>query len=397
MDIRPLTIDDWVPMGRLISEAFCRGEPCPDEISDAQRETFPNAKRLGAFEDGNLEAALTILDIDVHWNGEIQRMGGIAGVCCASSARGRGYVGALMRESLVQMRDWGQPISGLYPFSQAFYRRFGWESATERRTYTLPTRIIPTSPDGLNVSTYLGPDATDIVKPIYDRYASRYQGMAARAGHVPESMDWPRGLANSGGLLTYVQVYTNPVCGEPEGYFTFRFLAVDQPAALGEFVTLTASAYRGLLATLHNYGSQVEHFTWHGPADHPLPLFINEKELQTTLRPVMMGRIVDVEGALALTHATCNGRVTVRIHDEHAPWNDGAFAIVANGGQVAVSRSTDMPHCSMDIQTLSIACWGAHSLPALRGAGRISVSDEAAFSFLADLLPQRVPYIADTF
>jgi len=395
MYIRLLTEDDWEALGLVISEAFSRGEQRPAQMTDDQRETFQLARRLGAFDGAELVAAATIFDIDVHWNGAACRMGGIAGVCCKASARGRGHVAALMHESMVEMRKWGQPISGLYGFSHAFYRRVGYETAVLRREFTVPTRIIPSDPEGRNVRTYVGSDALEIVKPVYDRYALNYQGMTTRGNRVPAW--WDSALKSSGGRSTYVQVYINPDSRCADGYFTFRFPENGQPACLGEFITNTPEAYRGLLATLHNYNSQVDAFMWSGPADHPLPLFINEHEMQTAIRPSLMGRIVDAESALSLLQATRDGAAVVRIHDEQAAWNDRTFDVIGAGAKVTVGQSAANPQCEMDIQTLALACWGTYSLTALRAAGRITATDEGAFDFLSDLLPARVPYITDGF
>src|SRR5690606_4210668 len=49
--------------------------------------------------------------------------------------RRKGYSGAMMRRSLEVMRERGQVLSGLYTPHPAFYRRYGWEIASEWRSY----------------------------------------------------------------------------------------------------------------------------------------------------------------------------------------------------------------------------------------------------------------------
>jgi len=399
-----------------MSEAFKRGERSDPEMPETARETFPLARRLGAFEDDQLVAALTIFDIEVSWDrGAVVRMGGIAGVACAAVSRGRGHVGSLLRESLAVMREWDQPISGLYPFSHGFYRRHGWESVGQKLEFDVPTSVIPAFPEGSHVHSYDGPEALEIVRPIYEAYASNRRGMTTRMSRLPNW--WPGNLAHAGAPLpnprhdsrsasvgprpktftTYVPVYQNPATGTPEGYFTFRYPESGASAKIGEFFALTGAAYRGLLSTMHYYGTQIEKMTWWGPSDDPLPTFITENQVKTNAYPLFMGRIVDVAAALGGLTGAVNGHAAIRVRDERAPWNDGVFEVWLEDGKANVSASAAEPDCEIDIQTLSAAYWGKPSLEELRWAGRVIVHDEAAFASLTSLLPPARPYIQDFF
>ena len=60
-------------------------------------------------------------------NGSSIRMAGVAGVACLPEYRRRGYVGALLKQALMEMHDRGEALSALYTPHVALYRRYGWE------------------------------------------------------------------------------------------------------------------------------------------------------------------------------------------------------------------------------------------------------------------------------
>lgn len=393
-DLRRLTSEDDAALARLMAEAFEKGRrtepPAPD--LNAPRSTV-----LGIFDGSRLVAAATIHDLHLWWGDQQVPMGGIAGVACAADARGRGHVGRLLAEGLRVMRDAGQYTSGLYPFAYAFYRRFGWEWVGEKREHTVPTAHIPTFPEGRAVRCYDGPEALDTIRPVYDTFARRHRGMATRTNADPNF--WERALAHSDNRTTYVQVYHDPQTNEDEGYLTFRYPNGGDTGHVGEFIANTPAAYRGLLSVLHYYGTQVERVKFSAPADSPLPLSVMHNDLETSVHPLFMGRVVDVARALSALppDPSLAGTLTVQVSDPTCDWNTGAFAVTAEAGQVFAVPTPNTPGVTLDIQAVSQAYWGQPALGLLRAAGRVTVTDEAQYELLSRLLPPAICYLQDGF
>ncbi len=393
-DLRPLTPDDDAALARLMAEAFAGGRraetPAPD--LNAPRSTV-----LGVFDGPRLVAAATIHALHLWWGDRQVPMGGIGGVACAADARGRGHTGRLLTESLRVMRDAGQYTSGLYPFAYAFYRRFGWEWVGERRQHSVPTAHLPAHPEGRAVRCYDGPEALDTVRPVYETFARRHRGLATRTDPNPNF--WERALAHRDNRTTYVQVYHDPQTDTAEGYLTFRYPESGETGHVGEFFANTPAAYRGLLSVLHYYGTQVERVKFSAPADSPLPLFVMHHDLETIVRPLFMGRVVDVAAALsALTpDPALAGTLTLRVSDPTCDWNNQTFAVTVEAGQVSVVPTPNMPGVTLDIQALSQACWGQPALGLLRAAGRVTVTDEAQYELLSRLLPPAICFLQDGF
>jgi predicted acetyltransferase len=397
LDLRPLSVDDKSQYEQLKSEAFRRGRIPPPINADEPRDLFVPFQ-LGIFEGDRLVAAGTVHDLRVSWGDRTAPLGGVAGVATVADQRGRGHVGRLLREFLIAMKDRGQYLSGLYPFAYGFYQAFGWDWVGERRVYTVPLALIPPFPEGGDVRRIAMPDALVAAKHVYAGYMRRYRGMTTREAARP---DWWDGLNDRGGCMTYVHVYENPATSEPEGYLAFRFPEANEPAEVGDFFANTAQAYRGLLSVLHYYGNQIKAAEWEAPLDDFLPMMLTHRDIITQVKPMFMGRIVDVAPAfenLAIAGDIApQATVVLDLADPVCPWNTGRFAIDSSGDGIHVARTDAPAGVSLDIRTLSQAYWGHPSLDVLRHAGRVTVNDEAQFTTLSRFLPPVPCYLQDFF
>jgi predicted acetyltransferase len=395
MEIRQVGEEDRAAMMRLMAEAFGGGRrPTADDVAVQPILSL----HLGAFEGSALVAAATVHNLHVAWGSDHEApMGGVAGVACTVGARGQGHVAALLARALHDMHVAGQYLSGLYPFSYAFYRRHGWEWVGEKRRYSVPTAAIVSAPEGRDVRTYDGPEALEVVKPVYAAFVRRYHGMTTRADAAPDW--WTGSLTHQGERTTYVHVHHDPVTDEADGYFTFRYPDGGQPACLGEFFALNPAAYRGLLSVMHYYGTQIKTLEFAAPADDPLTLHVMHNDLSTSVNPLFMGRIVDVAAALSALRPlpAVRGTCILQVVDNACDWNHGCFEIGVEEGRVTVKASEKTSGVALDISALTQAYWGQPSLPLLRQAGRVEVADEGQYHLLAGLLPPAIAYLQDFF
>ena len=404
MDLRTLAADDAPATDKLMAEAFGRGNrPTPPSENEAAKPDIAKM-RLGVFDGTRLVACAIINPLTLAWGDSDAPMGGIGGVACTADQRGRGHVGRLLAESLRAMRGSGQYLSGLYPFSFSFYRRHGWDWVGEQKQYSVPTSELKAGPEGQCLTMYDGLDALDVVRPVYERFARRHYGMGLRRETAPgdtASYWWKRTLdyGGNGSRITYVQVYSNPQTGQPEGYLTFLYPQDGDTGQVGDFVANTPAAYKGLLSVLHYYGVQVEKVSVSAPMDDPLPLHLMHSDLETKIKPLFMGRIVDVQAALTALRpeADLSGKIVLQVADAQCDWNHQTFAVTADAGHVTAAPTPDAPGVALDIQTLSQAYWGQPSLDRLRAAERLSVTNEAQYTLLSRLLPPRICFLRDFF
>jgi ribosomal protein S18 acetylase RimI-like enzyme len=109
----------------------------------------------------------------------LSQAGYISSIACLPASRGRGYGGAGLKRLLEHMRDAGQVLSTLFPFSFDYYRRFGWEWICPSRGYKVPTRILRSDPETEHVRTSTNEDRSGI-KAMYRQFAGGYRGVVAR-------------------------------------------------------------------------------------------------------------------------------------------------------------------------------------------------------------------------
>lgn len=396
-EVRPLELADIHAHRTLMSHAFSHGRVVSADPPEIPEESVKGT--WAVYEGGTtLKAALSIVPFEAHWgDGPVLPLGGIAGVATFAEARGRGYVDALLRQCLAAMRDAGQVLSALYPFSWAFYRRYGWEWVGEKRHVTLPLREVRASPEGKNVTAVSGEKVRETLEPIYTDFARRY-----RSVFTTETHRWESSLGHHDNRMTHVYVHADGSGGSPDGYLLWRYERDGEKGSVRELIASTPGALRGLLSLLHYMGTQCERASVTVPADSPLWSHVMHWDVETKVAPVFMGRVVDLARALEGLNVggVADGAVTLAVRDESAPWNDGTWRIAAEGGKLACAPAVGgRPDADVtaDIQAISQAFFGTPSLAWLRAAGRIGVAGETGYSFLSRLLPAAPVFTLDDF
>src|SRR5579871_4818857 len=291
MQIRTITTEEMREATYLSAQAFGRGARDPE----GKRQWWEEPDReeytaYGVWDEEGLQTKVVVIHFQQQFGPDVVLpMGGIADVACLPAARGKGYAGACLKRSLEGMRENGQVVSTLFPFSWEYYRRLGWEWVGVNRRYTVKTRILQPDPGTEKVRVATQADRPSI-RALYNDVAKRYRGMLVR-----EKNRWNRLLNDSDSQYTYTYLYEN--AGRVEGYLTHRGNRREE-TGLDEFLTTTPAAQRALLGLLRRHEMQIEKFTWDGPADDSLWFVGYHWDLTTQIGPWTMGRVVDVVQAL---------------------------------------------------------------------------------------------------
>ena len=80
-------------------------------------------------------STFTVSDFTVQFDGSPCQLGGIGGVATLPQYRRRGGIRACFREALPDMYGSGYDFSYLYPFSTAYYRKFGYENCVQKYVF----------------------------------------------------------------------------------------------------------------------------------------------------------------------------------------------------------------------------------------------------------------------
>lgn len=336
MEIRPLHMEDMDASFDLSAYAF-QYELSPEQREMRRKEAAPE-DTLGCFVDGQLAAKLTVLPLRIYMYGESVAMGGVAGVATWPEHRRGGMVDKLLRIALSQMKECGQIVSMLSPFSVPFYRKYGWELYTDAKKYTIANDRFPKLAD---VSGRLEEvrGNWELLSGLYGRWAARYNGMLDR-----DIGWWENRLMGGffprrpGRALVY-----RDVSGAAQGYVLTQIK--DKVLKVHELVALTEEARLGIWKLLANHDSMAERMEMTVPADDDQMHWLPEPRVETSVTPYFMARIVDLEPFLGhCRYRPAAGAESVRIavSDEHAPWNAGIYRLDwSAGGELRVAKEAD--------------------------------------------------------
>ncbi|WP_339288297.1 GNAT family N-acetyltransferase [Paenibacillus sp. FSL E2-0201] len=390
MVIRQLRPDEFDASMNLSEYAF--QYKLPSDKRESAQKSFKPERVWGAFEDGTLEAKLTLLPFQVYIQGKVVPMGGIAGVATWPENRRQGHVAKLLTHALQTMNEAGQRLSFLHPFLIPFYRKFGWEVYCEYKKYSIPVAKFPKK---VEVEGKVKRDIKDIevLDGLYNQFAVRYNGTLKR------DLDWWENsvLDDEGKSAVF---YSKS--GEPEGYVLYK--VENRELVIDEFVFLNEQARQGLWTFLANHDSMVTGASLKlVPSDDMLPFLLPDPRIEQENYPYFMGRIVNaktfIEGYTFRGNSSQKKQL-IYIEDKYAPWNDGLWEWnISNEGSATFTRGEGKPaeaDLNCDIGTLTALMLGYKRPAELARYGRIS-GHSAALEWFEEILPQAETALFDHF
>ncbi|MCR2807877.1 GNAT family N-acetyltransferase [Paenibacillus soyae] len=350
------------------------------------------SERWGVFVDGQLAAMATVLSLTTYIGGRSFAMGGVAGVATWPEHRRQGYVGKLLVHLLERMRGNGQNVSFLHPFAFGFYRKYGWETYTELKTYTIQVKQLP--PRVPYNGRFERQDSYEAIHDVYETYASRYNGSLSRS-----ALWWKHRIPvrKPGQIALY-----RDGAGEAQGYLLYE--VKESSLTVHELIYLTGETYEAIWSFIAQHDSMIEKAVWNAPIDDRLPDRLPDPRIKQEVVPYFMARIVDVEAFLRdypFLAAEQEDRVYLEVADEHAPWNNGCFELVITpAGQAKVSRLTDVPEIGealkLGIGALSSLLLGYRKVSDFIFMNRMQGASDT-INRLQNRIPGRTAYLPDFF
>ncbi|MEK3885629.1 GNAT family N-acetyltransferase [Paenibacillus sp. PL2-23] len=350
------------------------------------------SERWGVIVEGQLAAQATVMSLSTYIGGRLFAMGGVAGVATWPEHRRQGYVGKLLVHLLQRMRDKGQNVSFLHPFAFGFYRRYGWETYTEHKTYTIQTAQLPPR------KPYSGGFERQVsyegLHDVYEKYASRYNGSLTRS-----ELWWKHRIPNRkpGQPVLYKDSE-----GNAQGYLIYE--VKESTLTIHELVYLTRGAYDAIWSFIGQHDSMIQKVVWTAPIDDRLTDVLPDPRIRQEVMPYFMARIVEVEAFLKeypFLAAEQEDRVCLEVADEHAPWNNGWYQLhIAADGSAEIARSSAAPEegevVKLGIGALTSWLLGYRNTNDWGRSNGIEGPSEA-LNRLQARIPARTPYLPDFF
>lgn len=379
---------DEIPAWRRLQD-YCFIIP-PGDLTPFMENKFDLSTVRGLFQaDGTLVAALTNFSFELHLDGGRIGMGGIAAVASAPEHRRGGNVARLLSECLKESREQGLPLSGLYPFDQTFYRKFGWEVASAYLEHKVGVEAIAQFRSAGGAVTRHHPGEEDWREPsaIYDQYVKSLRGYMVRPGEAFWKA-WVSSPWRREAMRWHLAVWCPDPGTDPQGYAYYRFETEEgkQVLRVKELIALTSAAREGLFGFLAQHDSAVARITLHTPREFPLwYYFANTSKVETRLVSGAMLRIVDLKRAFEQRPwpSALSGALVIGMTDQMAPWNAGSWRVSFEAGTATVERvSGEQEDLSGAVQTWSQIYSGLVTPQQAVEAGRLQSASPRALDLL---------------
>ena len=395
MLIRPITKEERLQSARLFAVVF-ETPFDPNDLTPFAQEPVIWA----AFDEqsGEMTSTVYATDYQVQFDGGCFKMGGIGGVASLPQYRRAGGIRACFQKALPAMYREGYVFSYLYPFSTAYYRKFGYESCVQRYLTVLDlSQLRPAEFSGSFQLAQGGDALLPAVRKLDAMWEAQYNMMVQ---HTEADYRW---LLEADPAVKQEFVYAAfSETGEPIGYAAFK--KQDEPDGR----SLVCSRFRfsgkeGFAALLHlfsRFASDHRFAKLRLPCSTAMQYLLPEWSLGAArweLQSAGMVRVVNAEAALRAARYRGCGSVTLRLHDAQTEENNACFAVrFEDGRAVSVARTDEQPDAALEISTFSaLLCGVCEFAEARQYFSGLEVFNEAAP--LEQVFFRKPIYIEDYF
>jgi len=399
MEIRKLKPEENVQRELMASICFLDQEPedrypwlkNPLEHTEMYEHTW------GCFNDkGRLDSSLLMIPALMMINGQAVKTGFAAGVITLPEARRGGGIRKIYEKAFPAMKEEGVVFSFVYPFSFSYYRKFGYEQSYSRYKASISLSALSIYPYPSGVEAYQKGDAcADFVK-VYEAFIAD-KNLAIKRNQC----EWGALLDRDPHLrreFTYIHYNAQ---GEPDAYVLYEAEATvekyEHILAIKELVWSDISGLHSMLGFIYGLRSEYQEVTWEAP--NCLDIFGLVKESwDVSVKWVHggMNRIINLPRALELIKAPVGqGSVTLSVHDQFLPFNNGKYRITWESGAVSVEKTQTAPDVETSIEILTQMMTG-YLTPA-QVLGKKDLSVYGKMDMLSALFPPKHLYMMELY
>ena len=359
-----------------------------DEIKQSKFPILESADVLGCFEGETLAAQIAVYPMQVNVQGVLMEMGFVTGVATYPEYSGLGLMSSLIRQALTEMRQRGQSVSFLCPYSIPFYRHKGWEIVSDKMTFRIRDTQLPKArpvPGKVRRIAWNSPELNE----VHNRFAAKTHGCLVRS---PLAWDeyW-RWDSDDEVVAMYYD-------GEerPQGYLVY--LLQKDIFKVKEMVYLNEEARKGLWGYISAHYSMVNEVFGYNYTNHSVAFTLEDSEIRETVQPHVMARIVDFAAFLSqysFAEDIENTAVTFRIHDTVLDWNERDFTIRFGPDGAAALSDTPSDHVAELTIGIAACMLMGYKRPAyLRSIERLT-ADNKTVALLERMIPTGKAYFSD--
>lgn len=377
MIVRTIRPEEYKRARQLFAIAFDEGFPdsllSPEQVLEKavrqpqSRQDLFWQSQWAAFadDDRTMLSTFTAIPYRCHFDGHSLELMGIGGVATLPQYRRMGGVRACFEKALPDMYQKGAAFSYLYPFSTAFYRKFGYELGCQKLHYKLKLSVLPR----MEV-----PGTFELLEPRADLEADiltvekawqwRYNLM------ILEEEIEHRWIAKADPFRdrAYTYVYRNAQ-GTPKAVVTFqtKMDAGDRCLdATQRFAFVDQEGFGALLQLTKRMEADYSHLLFNLPTDVEPGALLPEWSLggvECHVWQYGMVRVIDAEQVLRCCRTKGDGDLVIELSDGQIEANNGRFHLrFCNGKTTSVAKTEAAANVSMTIQEFSRLICGRYDM-----------------------------------
>lgn len=300
---------------------------------------YDHSNGYGFFNDDKLTSYIMVNKFKSEVFGHHVPMAGIGYVASYPEYRGQGHISKLMKEILNDLHDEGIPFTNLAPFSESFYRHYGFSNSIYQKEYRF---------SGGALRTFKLPRTGHVIRGKWDDlmvqngviqlYERQLHTDDERNTVIREAWWWNR-------MDTYyhnrnIAVYIDSN-GRPISYLIYRIQG--DVFLTDELYSITAKGLVSLLGFMGSHAGAIKEFRMTLP-EHSLigELFPEQNQLKISLHPYMMSRIVDFAKMITYMKPLQEGTFNLEvISDDQCPWNIGVWQMTNKDSKVSCKQIED--------------------------------------------------------
>lgn len=302
---------------KLIEYAFNKQKPIIEDPLFLSR--YQHSDVYGTYLKNQLTSMVMSNHFQVKFFGSTIKMAGIGYVASLPEFRGTGGIKDIMSELLTDLKQEGFMISQLAPFSESFYRKFGYENTSWQKRYQIPAAAFNHLEDEKTGSIVR--NSWEALKP---EILTLYQQALAtqEVGTVVREIWWWERLNQYYPGRFYAVCYDD--FGQLSGYIIYRLQK--ETFNIDELVYQNNFGLRKLLTYLKAHTASFSQFSYAAPTNEILEnCFKEQQEIHIQMKPYMMSRIIDFPSLLKLLPMEEKAIIFEVTRDDYCPENIGCF------------------------------------------------------------------------
>ena len=344
--IRLAKTEDKESYYTMLSYCFNMGNASIE--NNVKNSHFPMDEIIVNEIDGKLTSCVHVIPFSIHFDQQIMKMGGIAGVSSYPENRDGGGIKEILNYSLKHMKDRGMIFSALGPFSFEFYRKYGWEWGFVFQKLKFPIQDLAKTKKAHHYKKCTKDD-DEMIQNFRNQYACLFNGSVVHTLEIRENR-WKYFYNN------FTQCYA--AYDEKNQVEAIAFYKIENRTLIcDELFFLNETGRQHMLHFFYTHRSQVDQVELLLPKDDNLRATLPNPRIQYWESANMMFRIVCVKEALQAMKLKekVKGKLKIKVHDEQAEWNNQIFELIGEEHHLSVHevKNSKVFDIEVSIQRLS--------------------------------------------